>query len=238
MTFSFSSDDPPSVEGDSSLSDSPASDACDDKTIISVLTQLSDAVAEQQESLAASMRTLVCRMDDGFAAMAKLLSANQQPGHAVADVSPASDDNWLRAVLGPTLAGDRSLDCERRRLARDVLANDPGACALAGQLLVFQASSPQRMPALLKDIGEAYYRWQPKRDGNDNPMETAIAAWLARACGDAGVAVSIALVHPGERFDVSRHVASGRGVEITEVAGWTVLRDNGKVYTKAAVAVR
>jgi hypothetical protein len=49
---------------------------------------------------------------------------------------------------------------------------------------------------------------------------------------------TIELVHPGERFDATRHNASTRGVEITEVHGWIVLRDNGKVYTKANVTVR
>ena len=49
---------------------------------------------------------------------------------------------------------------------------------------------------------------------------------------------TIELVHPGERFDSTRHNASKRGVEITQVLGWIVLRDNGKVYTKASVAVR
>ena len=49
---------------------------------------------------------------------------------------------------------------------------------------------------------------------------------------------TIELVHPGERFDSTRHNASQRGVEITQVLGWIVLRDNGKVYTKASVAVK
>ncbi len=69
-------------------------------------------------------------------------------------------------------------------------------------------------------------------------MEQALVAWLKRACEAAGIPNTIELVHPGERFDSARHTAATRGVEITEVRGWIVLRDNGKVYTKASVAVR
>lgn len=136
------------------------------------------------------------------------------------------------------LAKDPSLDSERLQFAEDILSDHAGACSLAGQLLVFQAASPEKMPALLKDIGEAYYRWQPKRNAGNRPMEEALAAWLQRACDNAGMSNNIALVHPGERFDSTRHTASGRGVEITDVFGWVVLRDNGKVYTKAGVAVK
>jgi len=46
------------------------------------------------------------------------------------------------------------------------------------------------------------------------------------------------LVHPGQRFDAARHNAASRGVEIVAVHGWVVLREGGKVYTKATVAVR
>ena len=94
------------------------------------------------------------------------------------------------------------------------------------------------MAPLLKEIGEAFYRWQPKAQPGANRMEDALVAWLQRACEDAGIGNSIELVDPGERFDSSRHSADGRGVEIIEVRGWIVLRDNGKVYTKATVAVR
>ena len=95
-----------------------------------------------------------------------------------------------------------------------------------------------KMPPLLKDIGEAYYRWQPKSRPGSDRMEEALVAWLKETMQDAGIANTIEVVQPGERFDSTRHTASTRGVEITEVHGWVVLRDNGKVYTKASVAVR
>jgi hypothetical protein len=91
---------------------------------------------------------------------------------------------------------------------------------------------------LLKDLGEAYYRWQPKTSPGNNLFEEALVRFLQRSCESAGIYNSIELVHPGERFDSSRHNAASRGVEIVQVLGWIVLRDNGKVYTKAAVEVR
>ena len=65
-----------------------------------------------------------------------------------------------------------------------------------------------------------------------------MVAWLVRACEQAGMANTIELVSLGERFDSLRHNAQRPGVEITQVLGWIVLRDNGKVYTKASVAVK
>ena len=109
--------------------------------------------------------------------------------------------------------------------------------AIAAGLACFQSASAERLPKLLKEIGEAYYAWQPKRVPGANPLEEALTAWLQRTCEAAGIANTIELVHPGERFDATRHNASSRGVEIAEVYGWIVLRDNGKVYTKANVAV-
>ena len=134
--------------------------------------------------------------------------------------------------MRPELAG------MRQQFLMDVLRNHAGAVALAGQLFLFHSSPVERLPQLLKEIGEAYYRWQPKSQPGESPVEKALAAWLQKACEDAGIHNTIELVHPGERFDAARHNAASRGVEISEVYGWIVLRDNGKVYTKAAVAVR
>ena len=69
-------------------------------------------------------------------------------------------------------------------------------------------------------------------------MEQALVASLLRTCEQAGISNTIELVHPGERFDAARHNASERGVEVVRPLGWIVLRDNGKVYTKASVAVQ
>jgi len=151
--------------------------------------------------------------------------------------APATSAQWEQAVVGPALAANPALALERRQLLGGVLEGQAGACALAGQLLVFQSAPVERLPQLLKDIGEAFYRWQPKMAPGSNPLEEALVDWLQRSCETAGIYNTIELVHPGERFDSTRHTATSRGVEITEVRGWIVLRDNGRVYTKASVDV-
>ena len=43
------------------------------------------------------------------------------------------------------------------------------------------------MAPLLKEIGEAYYRWQPKQPPGSSPMEVALVQWLkAVAANRAG----------------------------------------------------
>ena len=153
-------------------------------------------------------------------------------------VGPPAGGDWQRALLGGDLAAQSGLGSQRQELLTGVLQGDPGACSLVGQLLIFRSARTDKMPPLLKDIGEAYYRWQTKSRPGSDPMEQALVAWLKETMQDAGIANTIELVEPGERFDSTRHTASSRGVEITEVRGWIVLRDNGKVYTKANVAVR
>jgi hypothetical protein len=65
-----------------------------------------------------------------------------------------------------------------------------------------------------------------------------LIAHLTECCEAAGVSNTIELVRPGDRYDHTRHNSKQRGVEIDGVFGWIVLRDNGKVYTKASVAVK
>jgi hypothetical protein len=154
--------------------------------------------------------------------------------------APAGVDNlaWQRAILGLDLAAATELADQRQQLIEGILRGDRAACGLAGQLLIFQSAPAERLPQLLKDIGEAYYHWEPKRAPGTSPLEVALVEWLQHYCEAAGLANTIELVHPGQRFDASRHYAASRGVEITEVHGWIVLRDNGKVYMKANVSVR
>ena len=163
--------------------------------------------------------------------------APEQPEEPLAATLPGMAD-WQRALLGVDLAEQPGLDAYRPRLLEGVLQGDEGACALVGQLLTFRSAMTDKMPPLLKDLGEAYYRWQPKTRPGSDPMETAMVGWLRETMQEAGISNTIELVHPGERFDSARHNAATRGVEITEVRGWIVLRDNGKVYSKAAVAVQ
>lgn len=216
----------------------------------SALEELRDAVQQQGSMVSTALAQLQTQIQSEFQEMARLVSplgdrlqvlAGRQslPWEESASRStPPSNTAWERVILGPDLTATSALAVERQSLVDGILRGDPGACSLGGQLLVFQSSPAERLPQLLKDIGEAYYHWQPKRRPGTTPLEEALAQWLQRRCEEAGLANTIELVHPGERFDVSRHHAVSRGVEITEVHGWIVLRDNGKVYTKAMVSVR
>jgi hypothetical protein len=124
-------------------------------------------------------------------------------------------------------------------LERRVTANDPAALMLLGQLLVFRFAEPDRKPALLKDAGEAFYRFHSKTQDALDPAEGALSHWLVRHCETVGLPNSIELVHPGERFDNTRHAPIERGgVEIAQVLGWVVLRDGGRVFAKALVRTR
>lgn len=194
------------------------------------------ALAAQITGVAQAVDRLQGQFDRGMEQLAELLGPQSAPaGSETGEVSLA---DWEQAVLGRDLAAHPALGFQRHQLLSGVLEGNAAACALAGQLLVFRSSPAERLPPLLKDLGEAYYRWQPKTRPGNNPFEESLAGWLQRACEAAGLHNTIELVYPGERFDAARHNATSRGVEITEVLGWIVLRDNGKVYTKANVAVR
>jgi len=183
-----------------------------------------------------AVQRLQSQLEGGLQRIVDLLAPAEEPEENAAGA--AGNAHWEWAVLGPDLAQRPNLASQRQQLLSGVLEGDPGACALAGQLLVFQSAPAERLPQLLKDLGEAFYRWHPKTAPLANPMEEALVEWLRRSCEAAGIYNTIALVHQGERFDSTRHTAASRGVEITDVHGWIVLRDNGKVYTKAAVAVQ
>jgi hypothetical protein len=209
-----------------------------DDAVATAIAQLRDRITEQSESLGAALRQLRQQLDDGLAKIAECIRPAQPAEPSEPAATPATSADWQRALLGRQLAEDPALGFQRQQLFHGVLEGHPAACALVGQMLVFHSAPAEKMPALLKEIGEAYYRWQPKTKPGSNKMEDALVSWLKKTCDEAGIANTIELVHPGERFDSARHSASGRGVEITEVHGWIVLRDNGKVYTKASVAVK
>ncbi len=185
---------------------------------------LSDAIGQLRQRLEAGLQDVADRLREEEA--------------DEADAGPNDHGDWQRAILGAELAENPRLEAQRRRLLEGALAGDPDACSLVGQLLVFRSAAADRLPPLLKDLGEAYYRWQPRTSAATDPMEEALLDWLRHALQEAGISNSIETVHPGERFDAARHTAATRGVEITEVRGWIVLRDNGRVYTKANVAAR
>jgi hypothetical protein len=230
------------------------------ESLAPALAKLRDAQAEQHNTQNAGIRQLGEMMTPYLNAMAQYLPAIQQQvvaAHQHADAGlreilnilrppqpeaaaegPAVGGDWQEAILGGELAHNPALSADKNQLLKGVLSSDPGACGLVGSLLVFRSAAADKMPPLLKDIGEAFYRWQPKTSNRPSELEKALSEWLMRSCDQAGMSNTIELVNPGERFDSARHNASRPGVEITQVLGWIVLRDNGKVYTKASVAVK
>ena len=200
------------------------------------LMQLRDGINQQFGNMSEGIQYLQQQFDAGMQNLAEQLAPEQPEEPAAATAAGMAD--WQQALLGVDLAELPGLEAYRYRLLEGVLQGNEGACALVGQLLTFRSAMTDKMPKLLKDLGEAYYRWQPKTRPGSDPMETALVDWLKETLKDAGISNTIEVVHPGERFDSTRHNAATRGVEITEVRGWIVLRDNGKVYTKAAVAVQ
>jgi len=196
------------------------------------MQQIFGSVNEQKETSSGAFRQLWQRLDDGLTEVVGYLRPPEP------DTAPASHGDWEQALLGRELAENPALIFQRQQLLDGTLAGDPACCSLVGQLLVFQSSPPEKMPQLLKEVGEAYYRWQPKTAPQSNAMEEILVGWLKRICDENGIGNAIELVHPGERFDSSRHNAATRGVEIVEVCGWIVLRDNGRVYTKANVVAQ
>lgn len=157
-----------------------------------------------------------------------------EPAAPTRDFDPT---DWGPVVLGPQLAGNPALAAGCRALVAGLVEGDARAMKLAGQLLLFRSAPAERYPQLLKDLGEAYYGWRAA-GSDDGPFEAALVAWLSETCAAGGVANSIERVQPGDRFDPTRHQAPQPGVEVAEVHGWVVLRDNGKVYTRAAVTAR
>ena len=202
------------------------------------LRERGEAKGRKEDREAAAPAGSAADADSRTAASPCLPASPSAPSPLAPVSAPGPDDPWQRAIFGPSLAADPSLVFYRSELLRGVLLHDAAAGALAGQLLVFQSAAAEKKPTLLKEIGEAFYRWRPKRSPGGAKLEQALAGWLQEACQQAGAANTIELVEPGQRFDAARHSAPQRGVEITAVHGWVVLRDNGKVYTKAAVAVK
>jgi hypothetical protein len=230
------------------------------EAIVPAITKLRESHAEQHNAMTAGIRQIAEMVPQYFNALPQYFTAIQQhvvaaqqhadaglraiidilrpPQPEAAAGGPTVGGDWQEALLGGELAHNPALSGDKNQLLNGVLKGDPGACVLVGSLLLFRSAPADKMPPLLKDIGEAFYRWQPRTSGRPSDLEKALVEWLVRACDQAGMANTIELVNPGERFDSLRHNAARPGVEITQVLGWIVLRDNGKVYTKASVAVK
>ena len=150
----------------------------------------------------------------------------------------STDLTQLDKAFFGEMALEPSIENERHYLLQGILAHDPASCYFGGILMMFQASNPEKMVLLLKDVGEAFYRWANAIPGyNLEQFEGVLANWAQYLCESAGLPNRIELVMPGQRFDSSRHNAVNRGATIARVHGWVVLRGNGSVYSKALVDV-
>jgi hypothetical protein len=211
--------------------------------------QLQAVIADQLAGFESAMKSFCDRVEtrllndpDGFGGLNSdeetFIQSDMLPTAPAAAEFPAEDDS-LSVMLGPTLCGSPELRPSIQWLKQNVLSGNPQALALVGQLLVFRCATPERKPSLLKDVGEAYYRCFPKTRDVSHPFEDAIVAWSRQICDEAGLPNWVEPVHPGERFDAARHSPVERGgVEVASVLGWVVLRDGGRVYSKALVQTR
>ncbi len=147
-------------------------------------------------------------------------------------------DQLDKGVFGE-MALEPSIQNERQYVLQGILAHDAVCSYLGGIMMMFQSSTPEKMVLLLKDLGEALYRLVNSLPENDlEQFEDSVARWAQWLCESAGLQNRIELVRPGQRFDSSRHNSASRGVTVTQVMGWVVLRGNGSVYSKALVDVQ
>ena len=147
-------------------------------------------------------------------------------------------DQLDKAVFGE-MALEPSIQNERQYVLQGILAHDAVCSYLGGIMMMFQSSTPEKMVLLLKDLGEALYRLVNSLPENDlEQFEDSVARWAQWLCESAGLQNRIELVRPGQRFDSARHNSASRGVTVTQVMGWVVLRGNGSVYSKALVDVQ
>jgi hypothetical protein len=169
---------------------------------------------------------------------ARPATASVQPQPARAGSIPATGPgggNWSQIIFGDQLKADPGIGSLSGTLLSEVYATEADAIGMLGYLLAFRSADQERKPKLLKELGEAFYLWKP--DGNERLLEPLIH-WVHATLDQAGISNRIEVVQVGDRYDMQRHNAKDRGVEVCGVAGWVVLRDNGKVYSKANVSVR
>jgi hypothetical protein len=164
--------------------------------------------------------------------------ANLPPMPAVAppvqNISGAGGD-WSKIIFGDLLHTLPATAGLSGALLADVFADDGDAICLMGQLLGFRVANAERMARLSKELGEAFYRWRPTSDA---ACLNALIAWVEAMMARRGLENKIEIVQIGDRYDMQRHNAKERGVEICDVFGWVILRENGKVFSKANVSVR
>lgn len=193
------------------------------------LRQFSRNIAKRVQALTDMLKPLADRLAEWPPAAAAPPAAER---------TPPSSDGWEAILLGEELCRHESLTEDRRQLLGDVAASAPSAVALASRLMQVPTASADELPLLAKDVGEAFYRWRRAPSDAEDPFEQALVAFLQRRLEAAGLRNRIERVRVGDRFDSTRHNSAQRGMEVAEVQGWIVLRDNGKPLSRANVALR
>ncbi len=143
--------------------------------------------------------------------------------------------NWSRILFGENLHAGQSISHLSGSLLADVYAGDNSAVGLAGQVMTFRTGTAEQKARLLKEVGEAFYGWKPQ---GDESLLQPLIDWVHAELDAVQLGNRIMVVQVGDRYDMQRHNAKQAGVEVAEVYGWIVLRDNGKVFSKANVAVK
>ncbi len=202
---------------------------------MSAITKLRDSQAEQHNALGAGIRQIGELVPQYFNALPQYFTAIQQQVvaaqqhadaglRAIIDIlrppqpetpasEPAVGGDWEEALLGGELAHNPALNADKNQLLKGVLNGDPGACGLVGSLLLFRSAAADKMPPLLKDIGEAFYRWQPKTSNRPSELEKALVEWLHAGLRPGGHGQHDRTGQSGRafRFAAAQFLAAGRG---------------------------
>lgn len=194
------------------------------------LTAFRAAMREDLQAVRAAAETPLDLPDTAI--LPAIKSSASAPGGELAA------ESWLTAVFGGLLASNADLTGELQQIVDSAGGGNDAARQLVGSLLLLQSSGVDRAPNLLKDVGEAFYRWRPKTIDNYDPLERGLLAAVQHRCEVLSLPNVVELVRPGDRFDSARHTSRERGLEVAEVQGWVVLRDQGKVLSRALVILR
>ncbi len=150
---------------------------------------------------------------------------------------------WRAAALGDELVNDASSRAHCDELVHDLLNGQSLAVSLLGHWMTFRAASPDRLPLLMRQIGEAYYAWRPREQSGpseEDGLELALVRAMNARCERASVRNRVELIRQNTRFDPVRHEPDGGsgGTTVVAVRGWLVLKADNSVFYRAKVSVR
>jgi hypothetical protein len=201
------------------------------------LDALRHSVQQQQEESKSTLEQIASKLE------ILTQSPAAKPVEATEQVEEARSDHCLHEFLC-LLVGEEMLSSEEetahwQALAEEVYAEDRTATTLGGQMLLVRAAPRERMPQLLKDLGEAFYQWFNKRPDDSELLHDSMIQWINNKCEQANIPNTVEAVHVGDRFDHIRHNSDESGNEVVEVLGWVVTRKGAeRPYAKAKVSVR